>query len=254
MLESFSLGGPLGISLNPLKIASFLFQRRLVLLLSQVLVLEGDKPTSGSPRHIKADNSNVVIIRSCTLVGILVFVVLVTIFASFTFPRAHSKLLLLLLELELLRFIDGLSRRILCLNEGQDQIKKEECTNEHHGHEEEERPHGVGFLVHDHDLGPALHRDALEHVEQGPEDVIKVSDIVVRIERLSAAHVVGRAVKRATDDLLAFLIDQGRAIVNSYAALLEHAHKEVETADGEDEEEEEEDDDRILEERDGCHH
>ena len=104
MLESFSLGGPLSISLNPLLFAIVFLLILQVLLLSQVPILEGDEPASCSPRHIEADYSNVVIVRSCILVGILVFVVLVTIFASFALPRTHSKLLLLLFELELLAF------------------------------------------------------------------------------------------------------------------------------------------------------
>ncbi len=76
-----------------------------------------------------------------------------------------------------------LSLRVGGLNDSQCEIKKEESTDKDHGYKKEYDQRRVGLLVHDHDFGPAFKSDALEDIEQGPEDIVKVGHIIVGIER-----------------------------------------------------------------------
>ena len=94
-------------------------------------------------------------------------------------------------------------------------------------------------MVHDHDLTPALQRDTLEDVEEGPEDVVEIRDVIIGIQGLFTTEIARFTFIVTTDDLLAVFIQQGRACVLPNATLLKHSHEEIEAADGEDQEEEE---------------
>ena len=90
------------------------------------------------------------------------------------------------------------------IDNGKSQVQEEEGTDEDERDEEKEDYWGVGLLIHDHNLWPALQCDALEHVEKGPEDVVKVGHVVVRIECGLATVVAYWARLTPADDLLAF--------------------------------------------------
>ena len=62
-------------------------------------------------------------------------------------------------------------------------------------------------MVHDHNFGPTFERNALKHVEEGPENVVKVGDIIVRVKRLFTAIVACRAGLIATDDFFTLIIE-----------------------------------------------
>ena len=70
---------------------------------------------------------------------------------------------------------------VLTLNDGKSQIKQEKGSNKDHRHEEEEGPRGVGFHVHDHDVWPSFQTDALENIEECPENVVEIRYIIVGI-------------------------------------------------------------------------
>ena len=94
-------------------------------------------------------------------------------------PHCHFKQLTLLIFFNLLLLC--LFLRVAGLDNSQVEVEQEESTNEYHRHEEEEGPRGVGLLVHDHYFGPTFHCDTLKHVEECPEDIIKIRDVKVRI-------------------------------------------------------------------------
>ena len=78
------------------------------------------------------------------------------------------------------------------VNYRQSEVEQEECTNKDEGDEEEEDESRIGLLVHHHDVGPAFTRDALKDDEQGPEDVIKVCNSIIRIRVHLATEVALR--------------------------------------------------------------
>ena len=67
---------------------------------------------------------------------------------------------LTLLSLENLLLLD----RVLGLDDREIQIEQEKGAKEDQGHEEENDERRIRFLVHDHDVGPAFQRHALENV------------------------------------------------------------------------------------------
>ena len=176
-------------------------------------------------------------------VDIHVFIV-VALAALLLGGLSHGQLLLLQLPFLLLDPLLG--RLVTGLDDGQEQIEQEEGTDEHHGNEEEEGPGCVGLLIHDHDLGPALHGDALEDIEQGPEYVVEIGDVILWVQGLPSTEVANWAAKGATNYLLALFIDKSLASFNTDTPLLELAHEEVQATDGEDKEEEEQDNDSVL--------
>lgn len=58
---------------------------------------------------------------------------------------------------------------------------------------------GVTYII-EHS-GPSFHGDALEDSEDGKQDVVKLSDAVVRTNPRVAAVVVGRTLTHATREL-----------------------------------------------------
>ena len=80
-----------------------------------------------------------------------------------------------------------LGGRVISLDDGQGKIEEEKGANEDERDEEKEGPGRVGLLVHDHNLTPALERDALEDIKERPEDIVEVRHIIVGIERLFTA-------------------------------------------------------------------
>ena len=103
----------------------------------------------------------------------------------------HFRLLLLKLLFRSIRFI--LSLLVGCLDNGERQVEKEEGADEDHGHEEENGERRIHFLVHDHDFGPAFERDALEDIEERPENIVKIRHVEVGIQCLFATVIADRA-------------------------------------------------------------
>lgn len=183
----------------PLRVKrSFLIQRflivRFLLLFFFVFVAlpELFELLSGAPSYIELLNTDIQILVVRVLLGILVLVLFLIVALALLLAR-HSHQLLLLLELLLFTLDALLSLLVLGLNDGQGQVEQEKGTDEYHRHEEEERPWSVGLLVHDHNLGPALHSDALENIQEGPENIVKVGDVKVWVQRLLATEIASRA-------------------------------------------------------------
>lgn len=91
---------------------------------------------------------------------------------------------------------------IVCLRElrvddCEKQVEQEEGTCEDHNDEENEDEVGEGPLHHGLDVGPALKRNALEHVQQRVLDRIKVCNAVVWICVLLSAKVATRALRHS---------------------------------------------------------
>ncbi len=86
------------------------------------------------------------------------------------------------LDLLLLFFDCILCFRVRTLDDSQCEVEKKECADKDHRHKEEEDEWCVSHLVHDHDFRPAFKGNALEHIEEGPKDVVEVGDIIVGIE------------------------------------------------------------------------
>ena len=75
------------------------------------------------------------------------------------------------------------------MDNGECQVEKEEGADEHHGDEEENGEGRIHFLVHNHDFGPAFERDALENVEEGPKNVVKIRHVEVGVQCLFATVI-----------------------------------------------------------------
>ena len=141
----------------------------------------------------------------------------------------------------------------MTLDNSKSQIEEEKGADENHRHEKEEGPRSVSFHVHDHHNGPAFQTDALENSEQRPENVVKISDIIVWIKSLLAAVVAFRAWSGATDSFFSVTVDKNIPSFYVHTALLKHAHEQVESTDRKDQEKEEEDNDGVRKERNGKH-
>lgn len=89
-------------------------------------------------------------------------------------------------------------------------------------------------MIHDHDVGPALQRYTLKNIEEGPENIVEVGHVVIRIERLFAAEVASWAGKITANDLITLIIQQALTRFNTDATLQEHAHEKIEAADRKD--------------------
>ena len=190
-------------------------------------------------------DSNVQVLAIGVLPAVDIHVFIVVALAVLLFGGlGHGELLFPHLPFFLLDPLLG--RLVTGLDDGQEQIEQEECTDEHHGDEEEERPWRIRLLIHDHDLRPALHGDALEDIEQSPENVVEVGDVIVRIEGLPSTKVANWAAKRATNYLFALFVDQSCTSIYTDTSLLQLAHEEVQATDGEDKEEEEQDNNSVL--------
>ena len=97
------------------------------------------------------------------------------------------RLLQLVGLLLLLVLVVGL--RELGVDDGEEQVQKEEGASEDHSDEDDEGNIVEGALHHALDVGPALQGDALEHVEQGVLDRVEVGHSIVGIVVLLAAEV-----------------------------------------------------------------
>ena len=212
-------------------------------LLVLVFAPEALEFDGGSLGYEEGGHAQLVVVLGLVLV-VVVFFVLISFFGH------HGELFLLAAQLFFRLFLDALRLRVGTLDDSQGQIQQEIGTNEDQWHKEEEHPRSVGLLVHDHDLGPALERDALEHVEQGPEDVVKVGDVIVRVERALATKVALWALLTTTNHFFSFFVEQWVTRQIVHASLLEHAHEEVEPTNSEDQKEEEQHNDRVLQQRD----
>ena len=115
---------------------------------------------SGPSRNEKGCHADV---RSFGGAVVAVFVAALPVVIGLANGRP-GHLLLLLLQLELGGLGLTLGLRVCTLDDGQCQIEQEKRANKDHGDEEEYGERMVGLLVHDHDLGPALQRNALENV------------------------------------------------------------------------------------------
>lgn len=107
-----------------------------------------------------------------------------------------------------LGFDPCLSFRVGTIDNGQSQIKEEKRANKHQGYEVEENERCVGLLVHHHDVTPAFKRDALEHIKERPEDIVKICHIVVWVQGLLATVVARWTLVITTDDFCAFVVQK----------------------------------------------
>lgn len=213
----------------------FVFDPRCIVLsfhLNLVGFPIGDHLDSGTLGHEESVHADVEV---CTFGSTSIIIVVVLCI----FLRCHNQFFLLFLELCLCSLDLALRLGVGRVDDSQGQIQQEKGSDEDHGNEEEEHPWGVGLLVHDHDLGPALHSDALEDIEEGPGDVVEVSHVIVGVESVLAAEVPRGANLLTADDLFTFIVQGGNARIDGDAALHEQAHEQVQATDGEDEEEKE---------------
>ena len=116
------------------------------------------------------------------------------------------ELILLFSESLFLFFDPGLGLWIWAIDDSQSQVQEEERSYKDQSDEEEKDEWCVCFLVHDHDVRPAFQGDALEDVEEWPEDVVEIGDIIVGIEGLFAAVVACRTFCVATDHFFTFRV------------------------------------------------
>ena len=160
--------------------------------------------------------------------------------------RLPGQTVLFLLQFLFLGFYTSLGFRVGAVDNGQSQVQEEKGTDEYDSNKEEEHCRMVCLLIHDNGLTPAFKCDTLEDVQKGPEDIVKVGHIVVRIERLLATEITARTFFVATNDLNTIVIEQCHACVDLDASLENHAHEKVESTDAEDEHEEDQDEDCVL--------
>ena len=112
---------------------------------------------------------------------LFIFRLLQIVFEIVSFLGGFSNLILFMSELGLLCLKTCLCFRILIIDDCECQIEEEEGADENESCEEEKYERRIGLLVHDHDIRPTLKRDALEDIQKGPKDVVKVRYIVVRV-------------------------------------------------------------------------
>ena len=164
------------------------------------------------------------------------------VFVELHIPRLLQLLGLLLL----LVLVVGL--RELGVDDGEEQVQKEEGAGEDHRDENDEGDVVEGTLHHALDVGPALEGDALEHVKEGVLDRVEVGDSEVGVVVLLAAEVAAGAAcaRRAAKDV----VGVQRSGLDRYATLFQGASQQLETADRKHDEKEEQDQQSVSQQRD----